>query len=191
MQIKKDLKLKENKIKEEKNFSEYLQKLVNICQNLKESKWALATGPMDISDEQNFYENLNILVLDTKKEIIEIVKEAQTFIMNNNENKINKVDEMLNCTEYQYDYVKEQEMKKQKEEEEELQKQNKQNEEKEEKNKKLLSKKNVNVNEEVNEEKSEEKKDEKKEEEKEETKEKEEIKENEKIEESKKEEEIE
>ena len=35
MQIKKDLKLKENKIKEEKNFSEYLQKLVNICQNLK------------------------------------------------------------------------------------------------------------------------------------------------------------
>ena len=56
MQIKKDLKLKENKIKEEKNFSEYLQKLVNICQNLKESKWALATGPMDISEEQNFYE---------------------------------------------------------------------------------------------------------------------------------------
>ena len=158
---------------------------------IKENK-----GQEDYVDLVDFFkdekfENLNILVLDTKKEIIEIVKEAQTFIMNNNENKINKVDEMLNCTEYQYDYVKEQEMKKQKEEEEELQKQNKQNEEKEEKNKKLLSKKNVNVNEEVNEEKSEEKKDEKNEEEKEEAKEKEEIKENEKIEESKKEEEIE
>ena len=62
MQIKKDLKLKENKIKEEKNFSEYLQKLVNICQNLKESKWALATGPMDISDEQNFYEKLKEMI---------------------------------------------------------------------------------------------------------------------------------
>ena len=74
MQIKKDLKLKENKIKEEKNFSEYLQKLVNICQNLKESKWALATGPMDISDEQNFYEKLKEMIslsAETSKEEVE------------------------------------------------------------------------------------------------------------------------
>ena len=74
MQIKKDLKLKENKIKEEKNFSEYLQKLVNICQNLKESKWALATGPMDISEEQNFYEKLKEMIslsAETSKEEVE------------------------------------------------------------------------------------------------------------------------
>ena len=74
MQIKKDLKLKENKIKEEKNFSEYLQKLVNISQNLKESKWALATGPMDISEEQNFYEKLKEMIslsAETSKEEVE------------------------------------------------------------------------------------------------------------------------
>ena len=74
MQIKKDLKLKENKIKEEKNFSEYLQKLVNICQNLKESKWGLATGPMDISEEQNFYEKLKEMIslsAETSKEEVE------------------------------------------------------------------------------------------------------------------------
>ena len=74
MQIKKDLKLKENKIKEEKNFSEYLQKLVNICQNLKESKWALATGPMDISEEQNFYEKLKEMIslsAESSKEEVE------------------------------------------------------------------------------------------------------------------------
>ena len=74
MQIKKDLKLKENKIKEEKNFCEYLQKLVNICQNLKESKWALATGPMDISEEQNFYEKLKEMIslsAETSKEEVE------------------------------------------------------------------------------------------------------------------------
>ena len=74
MQIKKDLKLKENKIKEEKNFSEYLQKLVNICQNLKESKWALATSPMDISEEQNFYEKLKEMIslsAETSKEEVE------------------------------------------------------------------------------------------------------------------------
>ena len=66
--------LKENKIKEEKNFSEYLQKLVNICQNLKESKWALATGPMDISEEQNFFEKLKEMIslsAETSKEEVE------------------------------------------------------------------------------------------------------------------------
>ena len=63
MQIKRDLKLKENKLKEEKIFSEYLQKLVKICENLKESKWALGTRPMEISEEQNFYEKLKEMIL--------------------------------------------------------------------------------------------------------------------------------
>ena len=63
MQIKRDLKLKENKLKEEKIFSEYLQKLVKICEILKESKWALGTRPMEISEEQNFYEKLKEMIL--------------------------------------------------------------------------------------------------------------------------------
>ena len=74
MQIKRDLKLKENKLKEEKIFSEYLQKLVKICENLKESKWALGTRPMEISEEQNFYEKLKEMILlsaEASKEEVE------------------------------------------------------------------------------------------------------------------------
>jgi len=58
-----------------------------------------------------------ILLLDPKKEIIDLVKESQEFILKNNGNKINQTDEVLNCKEYLYDYIKEQEIKKQKEEE--------------------------------------------------------------------------
>ena len=58
-----------------------------------------------------------IIFLDTKKEIIDLVKESQEFIIKNNNNKINQTDEMLNCNDYLYDYIKEQEIKKQKEEE--------------------------------------------------------------------------
>ena len=58
-----------------------------------------------------------ILLLDPKKEIIDLVKESQEFILKNNDNKINQTDEVLNCKEYLYDYIKEQEIKKQKEEE--------------------------------------------------------------------------
>ena len=58
-----------------------------------------------------------IIFLDTKKDIIDLVKESQEFILKNNDNKINQTDEILNCKEYLYDYIKEQEIKKQKEEE--------------------------------------------------------------------------
>ena len=58
-----------------------------------------------------------ILLLDPKKEIIDLVRESQEFILRNNDNKINQTDEVLNCKEYLYDYIKEQEIKKQKEEE--------------------------------------------------------------------------
>ena len=56
-QIKRDLKLKESKLKEETNFSEYLQKMVKVCENLKEKKWISGTSPMDLSDELNFFES--------------------------------------------------------------------------------------------------------------------------------------
>jgi adenylate kinase family enzyme len=64
------------------------------------------------------FANMKTLILDTKKEIIDIVKETQEFIISNNDNRINQIDEILNCTDYQYDYIKEQEeLKRQKEEE--------------------------------------------------------------------------
>ena len=58
-----------------------------------------------------------MLFLETKKELIDLVKETQEFILKNNDNKINQTDEILNCKDYLYDYIKEQEIKKQKEEE--------------------------------------------------------------------------
>ena len=74
MQIKRDIKLKENKIKEEKNFSEYLQKLVKICQNIKEKKWVLGNNPMTINEEVEFFENLKEMISlssETSKEEVE------------------------------------------------------------------------------------------------------------------------
>ena len=144
------------KIKENKNQEDYIDLI-------------------DFFKDEKYEKNLKILVLDTKKELIELVKETQEFIINNNDNKINQIDEMLNCTEYQYDYIKEQEMKNQIEEENDENKKDKDN--------KLLEDKTSrkNVNEEIKEEKIEEKKEE------EEDKTKEEIKKDEQIIEPKKE----
>ena len=61
-QIKNDIKLKQNKLKEEQNFSEYLQKLVKICQNMKEKKWWQGTTPMGMGEELDFFDNLKEII---------------------------------------------------------------------------------------------------------------------------------
>ena len=101
---------------------------------------------IDFFKNNEKYKN-KILFLDTKKEIIELIKQTQEFILKNNNNKINQTDEMLNCDKYLYDYIKEQELKKQKEEEELL------------KEKKEEEKNEENINENKEEEKKEEIKD--------------------------------
>ena len=62
MQIKRDIKLKQNKLKEEKNFSDYLQKLVNICENMKGKKWWGGATPMDVGEELDFFQNLKEMI---------------------------------------------------------------------------------------------------------------------------------
>ena len=89
------------------------------------------------------------LFLDPKKEIIELVKESQEFILKNNDNKINQTDEILNCKEYLYDYIKEQKIKKQKEEELLLQQQHEVEENKNEKEKKEEKNENHNLEEKI------------------------------------------
>ena len=91
---------------------------------IKENK----TQNKEYIDLVDFFKNSEkykdkVLYLDTKKELIDLVKEAQEYIIKNNNNKINQTDELLNCTDYLYDYIKEQELKKQKEEEELLKQQ--------------------------------------------------------------------
>ena len=132
--------------------------------------------------DEKFEKFFKILELDTKKEVNELVKEAHEFIINNNDNKINQVDEILNCTDYQYDYFKEQEeLKRLKEEEmlKEMQENEKNSKDKKgnEKDKNVSddknAKKNENEEKKIQEEKIEEKIEEKKEEENEEKKEEE------------------
>ncbi len=62
IQIKRDIKLKQNKLKEEQNFSDYLQKLVKICENLKEKKWWGGATPMDVGEELDFFQNLKEMI---------------------------------------------------------------------------------------------------------------------------------
>ena len=74
MQIKREIKLKQNKLKEEKNFSEYLQNMVNICQNLKKKFEAGGALPVSSEDEINFFENLKKMIslsTETSKEEVE------------------------------------------------------------------------------------------------------------------------
>ena len=76
MQIKREIKLKQNKLKEEKTFSEYLQNLLKICQNLKE-EWGEDLNSKNKSiatKELNFFENLKKMIsssAETSKEEVE------------------------------------------------------------------------------------------------------------------------
>ena len=63
---------------------------------------------VDFFKNNEKYKN-KIIFLDTKKDLIDLIKESQEFILKNNNNKINQTDEMLNCEKYLYDYIKEQE----------------------------------------------------------------------------------
>ena len=167
------------KDQKDQNATNILDRANRRLAKIKENK--SQEGYIDLIDffkDEKFEKNLKVLILDTKKEIIELVKETQEFIINNNDNKINQIDEILNCSEYQYDYIKEQEMKNQKEEENE---ESKKENDKDKDNKLLDDKTPKNVNEEIKGEKIEEKKEE------EEDKTKEEIKKDEQIIEPKKE----
>ena len=77
------------------------------------------------SDEKN-KNYFNVLNVDGKKEIIEIIKECQEFIIKNNDNIINQIDKNLDCHDYEYDYIKicEEEERRKKEEEEKLNNEN-------------------------------------------------------------------
>ena len=143
-----------NKVKENKTHEGYVD-LINFFKDEK-------------------FDKNKLLIIDPKKEIIDLVKETQEFIKINNDNKINQIDEKLECTDYQYDYIKEQEMKNQKEEENVENDMNKQD-----KDNKIVEEK------EIHEEKIEEKKEE------EEEKPKDEIKKDDENNETKKENEIE
>ena len=128
----------------------------------------------DEEENKKIFKDKLMLVDGKNNTILDIIKITQEFIIKNNGNKINAVDEGLYCTDYQYDYVKiEEEKNKPKEEENELNKEKKEKEEKEKdkekekeainENKEEISKENVDKDKEKEENKEKEEKEEKKE----------------------------
>ena len=66
MQIKREIKLKQNKLKEEKGFSEYINKLIKICENILEMY-----KPYENKGDTEFIEaSLEIELFEKLKEII-------------------------------------------------------------------------------------------------------------------------
>ena len=46
-------------------------------------------------------------LIDAKESsVLDVIKDVQEFIIKNNDNKINQIDEGLDCNEYEYDYIK-------------------------------------------------------------------------------------
>ena len=77
------------KLKEEKNEEGY--------KTLKEF--------FEEEENKNLFKD-KLKIIEGKNSILDIIKDVQEFIKNNNNNQINQIDTELECTEYEYDYVK-------------------------------------------------------------------------------------
>jgi adenylate kinase len=89
--------------------------------------------------------------IDGKQTILDLIKDIQEFIKKNNDDTINQIDEGLDCTEYEYDYVKIEEDKNKPPEEpapEEKEEEKKEEEKKEENNNPANNENNINKGEE-------------------------------------------
>ena len=57
-------------------------------------------------EENKQFFNDKIKMINGKNTILDIIKDVQEFIIKNNDFKINHIDEILECTDYEYDYIK-------------------------------------------------------------------------------------
>ena len=79
MQIKRDIKLKRNKLKEEKSLSEYLTKLLNICENILEK-----CKPFETKDDNDFVD------IRFEGELFEKLKELISISVEGNKEEVEK-----------------------------------------------------------------------------------------------------
>ena len=79
MQIKRDIKLKRNKLKEEKSLSEYLTKLLNICENILEK-----CKPFETKDDNDFVD------IRFESELFEKLKELISISVEGNKEEVEK-----------------------------------------------------------------------------------------------------
>ena len=72
IQIKRDIKIRQNKLKEEKTFTEYLTKLINICESLLEK-----SKPYETKDDNDFVDiGVEVELFEKLKELISISVEG-------------------------------------------------------------------------------------------------------------------
>ena len=79
MQIKRDIKMKRNKLKEEKSLSEYLTKLLNICENILEK-----CKPFETKDDNDFVD------IRFESELFEKLKELISISVEGNKEEVEK-----------------------------------------------------------------------------------------------------
>lgn len=79
MQIKRDIKMKRNKLKEEKSLSEYLTKLLNICENILEK-----CKPFETKDDNDFVD------IRFESELFEKLKELISISVEGSEEEVEK-----------------------------------------------------------------------------------------------------
>ena len=81
------------------------RRLAKIKEEKSEENYKSLHDFFDEEENQKFFGE-KIKKIDGKQTILDIIKDVQEFIKKNNDDKINQIDEGLDCTEYEYDYVK-------------------------------------------------------------------------------------
>ena len=97
------------------------RRLAKIKEDKTKEDYKSIKDYFDEEENSILYKDKLMMIDGKNNTILDIIKSAQEFIIKNNGNKINAIDEGLYCNDYQYDYVKiEEEKNKPKEEENEL-----------------------------------------------------------------------
>ena len=97
------------------------RRLTKIKEDKTKEDYKSIKDYFDEEENSILYKDKLMMIDGKNNTILDIIKSAQEFIIKNNGNKINAIDEGLYCNDYQYDYVKiEEEKNKPKEEENEL-----------------------------------------------------------------------
>ena len=130
------------------------RRLTKLKEEKNEENYKSLHDFFEEEENKNFF-NDKIKKIDGKQPILDIIKEIQEFIIKNNDEKINQIDDGLDCTEYEYDYVKIEEEKNKPPEEPEPEKKEENPQKEEQQN--INNNNNINVADDNNQNKEEEK----------------------------------
>ena len=81
------------------------RRLTKIKEEKNEEGYKSLNDFFEEEENKTFFQD-KIKIINGKNTILDIIKDIQEFIIKNNNEKINQIDEELECNEYEYDYVK-------------------------------------------------------------------------------------